>query len=159
MTGVCEAENRGQRKRDSDDSGQVMILVIGYVILTLMVLTVVMAISSVYLEHKKLLSVADSASLAASDNFGVGEVEDGAGGPAPALTKSSVQAATARYIAETGAAARFDGLSISAQTGAPEGRTAHVVLTAVAHPPIVNYLVPAGIDIVVVSEARPQLGR
>ncbi|GAA1341702.1 pilus assembly protein TadG-related protein [Arthrobacter roseus] len=154
-----DTDTNGQREHVGDESGQVMILVIGYVILTLMVLTVVMAISAVYLEHKKLLSVADSASLAASDNFGVGEVQDGTRGPAPALTKTSVQAAAAKYISDTGAAARFNELSISGQTGAPEGRTAHVVLTAVVHPPIVNYLVPAGIDIVVVSEARPQLGR
>ncbi len=159
MMGVNGRGDKWQPEREGDESGQVMILVIGYVILTLMVLTVVMAISAVYLEHKKLLSVADSASLAASDNFGVGEVQDGTSGPAPALTNTSVQAATAKYMSDTGAAAQFNNLSISGQTGAPEGRTARVVLTAVVHPPIVNYLVPAGIDIVVVSEARPQLGR
>ncbi len=142
-----------------EESGQVMILAIGYVLLTLMVLSVVMAISAVYLEQKKLLSVADSASMAASDNFGVGEVHGGSGSPIPALTNSSVQKATANYIAKTGASTRFNHLAISSQTGAPEGRTAHVVLTAVVHPPIINYLVPAGIDIVAVSDSRPRLGR
>ena len=38
------------------------VLIIGYVMLALLVSTVVMAASSLYIEHKKLLSLADGAS-------------------------------------------------------------------------------------------------
>lgn len=144
---------------DGRDGGQVMILIVGYAVLTLLVLTVVMAVSAVYIQHKKLLSVADSAAVAASDAFGLGQVAGGSSVPTPALSNSSVKGAVAKHLEQTGAAGRFDSLAIASATGAPDGRTAHVVLSAVAHPPIINFLVPAGIEVVAVSNARPQLGR
>lgn len=156
---ALEGPGSADTTRSDAESGQVMILVIGYALLTLMVLTVVLAVSAVYLEHKRLLSLADSAGIAASDNFGLGEVSGVGGAPAPLLSNSSVQGATAKYLAETGSAQRFTELVISNETGSPDGRTAHIVLTAVVHPPVVNFLVPAGIDIVAISDARPQLGR
>ena len=42
-------------------------LSIGFIVIALLVATVVVAASSVYLEHKKLLSLADGASVAAAD--------------------------------------------------------------------------------------------
>ena len=61
-----------------------MVFIIGYVVLALLVTTVVVDASSVYLEHKKLLSLADGASVAAADSFTLGQVED----PAAARRRS-----------------------------------------------------------------------
>ncbi|WP_434993742.1 pilus assembly protein TadG-related protein [Arthrobacter sp. Ld5] len=143
------------------EDGQIGVLVIGYLLVCLFVVTVVLAVSAVYIEHKKLLSAADGAALAAADNYSI-DVGGGGGGattPLPALQDSGVEESAAGYLAATGAGARFEQLSVDPSTGAEDGRTARVVLTAVVRPPIVNFLVPAGIPIVAQADARAELVR
>ncbi|MFD1211007.1 pilus assembly protein TadG-related protein [Arthrobacter sp. GCM10027362] len=149
-----------RRQRDGTaEDGQVLLLTIGLAALCLLVATVVMAASAVYLEHKKLLSLADSAALAAADTFSLGDVEDASGAPLPALDDAGVRRAARQYLAETGAAERFSRLAVGPDTGSPESRTAHVSLSAVVHPPVVNFLVPAGLPISASSDARSELTR
>ncbi|BBE23304.1 hypothetical protein MN0502_21870 [Arthrobacter sp. MN05-02] len=148
----------GSRAGQSED-GQVGILVIGYLLISLLVVTVVLAVTAVYIEHKKLLSAADGAALAAADDYSI-DVRVGASTtPLPVLQDSGVEDSAAGYLAATGADARFEQLGIDPATGAPDGRTARVVLTAVIRPPIVNFLVPAGIPIVARADARAELTR
>lgn len=140
-----------------DDDGQVMILIIGYVVLSLFVVTVVMAVSAVYIEHKRLLSVADSAAVAAADTFSLGQVETTGSTPVTVLSDGAVQDAVSSYLSRTAASDRFHALTVDPSTGTADSRTAHVVLNAVVHPPIVNVLVPNGVPITVSSDARSQL--
>lgn len=140
-----------------DDDGQVMILIIGYVVLSLFVVTVVMAVSAVYIEHKRLLSVADSAAVAAADTFSLGQVEMSGSAPVTVLSDGAVKDAVASYLNRTSASGRFNSLTVDPATGTADSRTAHVVLSAVVHPPIVNVFVPDGIPITVFSDARSQL--
>lgn len=148
------------RNRDEAESGQVGVLIIGYLLVCLLVVTVVLAVSAVYIEHKKLLSAADGAALAAADEYSIGVgTGDGAATPLPALQTSGVERSTAGYLTAVGADARFEQLAVDPATGAPDGRTARVVLTAVVRPPIVNFLVPDGIPIVAQSDARAELTR
>lgn len=144
----------------SGESGQVGILIIGYVLLALLVITVIAGASSVYLGHKKLLSAADGAALAAADTFSLSQVQ-GTGGSTPAavLEGAMVTAEVQRYLQESRAAERIASLQIAPETGTPDGRTARVVLSAVVHPPIVNFLVPDGIRITAESDARARLTR
>ncbi|MHA7209611.1 pilus assembly protein TadG-related protein [Arthrobacter sp. MDT1-65] len=152
---------------DRREDGQVGVLVIGYLLVSLLVVTVVLAVSSVYIGHKKLLSAADGAALAAADDYsidvGIGGSGSGAGTgattPLPALQDSGVEESAAGYLAATGAGTRLARLAVDPATGAPDGRTARVVLTAVVRPPIVNFLVPAGIPIVARADARAELTR
>lgn len=148
-------------RRDPEENGQVMVLVIGYTLVCLLLVTVVMAASAVYIGHKKLLSVADSAALAAADSFALGDVSGaggntgkGAGGPSPSLTSETVHAAVSRYLQETSAASRFSRLAVEPATGTTDARTAQVVLTAVVHPPVVNFLIPDGLPVTAVADAR-----
>lgn len=134
-------------------------MVIGYLLLSLLILTVVLAASAVYLDRQKLLSVADGAALTAADTFRLAEPLPGAESPVPELDSLQVRATVQDYLELTGASARFDGLAMDQATGAPDNRTAQVVLTAVVHPPVVNFLVPEGIPIVVTAEARSELTR
>lgn len=150
---------RGRRRGGTAENGQVLLLTIGLVVLCLLVATVVMAASAVYLEHKKLLSLADGAALAAADTFSLADVEDDSGVPLPALDDVAVRRAAQRYLADTGAAGRFNALAVEPETGSPEGRTAHVSLSAVVHPPVVNFLLPAGLPVSAVSDARSELTR
>ena len=143
------------------EDGQVGVLIIGYLLISLLVVTVVLAVSAVYIEHKKLLSAADGAALAAADGYSITIGGGGQGGttPLPTLQDSGVEESVARYLAATGAGTRFEQLTVDPATGAPDGRTARVVLTAAVRPPIVNFLVPDGIPIVAQSDARAELTR
>ncbi|WP_026553143.1 pilus assembly protein TadG-related protein [Arthrobacter sp. H20] len=135
------------------------VLVIGYLLLSLLILTVVLGASAVYLDRQKLLSVADGAALTAADTFGLADPVPGATAPVPQLDAGTVRSTVQEYLDLTGAGTRFTGLAIDPATGAPDSRTARVVLTAVVHPPIVNFLVPEGIPIAVTADARSELTR
>jgi hypothetical protein len=139
--------------------GQLMVLIIGYVLLALLVATVVAAASSVYLEHKKLLSLADGAAVAAADSFTLGQLESASGSPTAILSAGRVRNTAVDYLNRNGAFARFSGLVVGPATGSPEGSTAVVVLSAAVHPPVVNFLVPDGIRIEAKSTARSRLTR
>ncbi len=139
--------------------GQLMVLIIGYVLLALLVATVVAAASSVYLEHKKLLSLADGASVAAADSFTLGQLEGASGSPTAVLSAGRVRSTALDYLNRNGAFGRFSGLAVGPATGSPDGSTAVVVLSAAVHPPVVNFLVPDGIRIEATSTARSRLTR
>ncbi|XAS66159.1 pilus assembly protein TadG-related protein [Micrococcaceae bacterium Sec5.7] len=136
-----------------------MVLIIGYVLLALLVTTVVTGISSIYIEHKKLLSMADGASLAAADSYTLGQVETAGGNPTATLSGERVRTVTGDYLTKNGAFRRFDGLAVAPATGSPDGSTAVVVLSAAVHPPVVNFLVPDGFRIEASSTARSRLTR
>lgn len=147
------------RSRAGGEDGQVAVLIIGYFLVSLLAVTVVMGASTLYLGHKKLLSTADGAALAAADTFSLGAGAGPSEGPAAVLAPAAVQAEVNRYLALTNAADRLPGLAVAAETGTADGRTARVVLTGVVHPPLVNFLVPDGIPITAVAEARARLSQ
>lgn len=156
---MTAATRRGTATAEGRDDGQLMVMIIGFVLLALLLATVVTAASSIYIEHKKLLSLADGASVAAADSFTLGQLETGGGSPTAILTGARVQSAAADFLDRSGASARFSGLSVGPGTGSPDGSTAVVVLSAAVHPPVVNFLVPDGIRIEASSTARSRLTR
>ncbi|WP_231686062.1 MULTISPECIES: pilus assembly protein TadG-related protein [Micrococcaceae] len=141
------------------EEGQITVMVVGYLAVALLVATVMLGITSVYLEHKRLLSLADGAALAAADSFTLGEVAAQSGSPAALLDPGRVRSAATDFVAGSPAALRFDSLAVAGETGTRDGATAVVVLTAAVHPPIVNFLVPGGIPIEARSTARSRLTR
>ena len=136
-----------------------LVLSIGFVLIALLAATVVMAASSVYLEYKKLLSLADGASVAAADSFTLGQLGNSGGTPSAVLSGARVRSATADYLGRNGAFGHFSALAVAPATGSPDGATAVVVLSAAVHPPVVNFLVPDGIRIEATSTARSRLSR
>jgi uncharacterized membrane protein len=145
--------------RIRDESGQMMVLIIGYVLLTLFLITAVAGVSSVYIEHKKLLSVADGAAVAAADSYTLGQVVGESGAPGAALSQDRVAGAVATYLDKNNCRSQFSGLAVGSGTGTSDGRTAQVTLTAVVHPVFINFLVPDGIAVTATSTARSQLRR
>jgi len=139
--------------------GQVLVLIIGFIVTALLVATVVIAASSVYLEHKKLLSLADGASVAAADSFTLGQLSNVGGAPSAVLSGARVRNAVVDYLGRNGAFGRFSDLFVAPSTGSPDGATAVVVISASVHPPVVNFLVPDGIRIEARSTARSRLSR
>ena len=140
----------------TDDTGHIMVLLIGYVLIALLLVTVIAAAGSMYLGHKKLLSIADSAALAAADSF---ELSGGSSSsdPGTLLTNHGVFAAAQTYLASVEIPAGLGSVVLDSATGAGDGRSAHVSVRAVVHPLFINFLVPEGIAITVTSTARANL--
>ncbi|AIY01235.1 hypothetical protein ART_1636 [Arthrobacter sp. PAMC 25486] len=141
---------------EAEEDGHVMVLLIGYVLLVLLLITVVAAAGSLYVGHKKLFSLADGAALAAADTF---ELSGGStdSDPGTLLTNQGVLAAAQDYLAGNEVPEGLGGIVLDSATGAGDGRTAQVSLSAVVHPMFINFLVPGGIGITVTSTARANL--
>ncbi|WP_285725385.1 pilus assembly protein TadG-related protein [Psychromicrobium xiongbiense] len=171
MSGCTRRHLHLAQRTNKGEDGQTMVLIVGYVLLALLVVCTVVALSSVYLEHKKLLSAADGASAAAADGFTLEALSGsagstgspgstgGAGTPDAALASGRVQAMASRYADQMGLGARFDQFAIGADTGSSDGTTATVTYAAVVHPPILSIFLPSGIQISATSTSRPRLQR
>ncbi|WP_210768546.1 pilus assembly protein TadG-related protein [Arthrobacter sp. E3] len=147
---------RRHRAAPRNEEGHIMVLLIGYVLLALLLVTVVAAAGSLYLGQKRLLSVADSAALAAADTF---ELNGGSAGsdPGTLLTDEGVFAAAQVYLSGIEPREALGNIVLNPSTGAGDGRTAQVSMSAVVHPLFINFLVPGGIPITVTSTARANL--
>lgn len=151
------------RSRLGSDDGQVMLLTLCYAVIALLLVTVVASASSVHLERKRLLALADQAALAAADALG----EAAYYGRDPArrapddglvvLTDASVRAAVDEHLARSPGAARLTGLTVLGTS--TDGRTAEVTLGAVARPPLVSWVTAAWSDgIALRATARARAG-
>ncbi|GAA5229522.1 pilus assembly protein TadG-related protein [Arthrobacter cryoconiti] len=136
--------------------GQIMVLLVGYVLLALLLMTVVAASSSLYLAQKKLLSVADGAALAAADTFTL-QGGTAAEGPGTLLTVSGVGAAAQAYLDHEPPTQSVTGMQLAGGTGTTDGRSAQVTLTGVVHPLFINLFIPDGIVLTVTGTARAHL--
>lgn len=147
---------RDRQPLTRQDDGHVMVLLIGYVLLVLLLITVVAAAGSLYVGHKKLFSLADGAALAAADTF---ELSGGStdSDPGTLLSNQGVLAAAQDYLAGNEVPEGMDSIVLDSATGAGDGRSAKVSLSAVVHPMFINFLVPDGIGITVTSTARANL--
>ncbi|MEZ2370741.1 pilus assembly protein TadG-related protein [Arthrobacter sp. RCC_34] len=151
---------RRSRRRNAAQTGSLNILTLGYVVIALLAAVVLLDVSSVYLDHKKLLSLADGAASAAADAFDItGIAGDRQGHVTVRLDDGRVRAAAADYLRRSPAAVTLDGLALVDASGSPDGRSATVRLTAVARPPLLGVFVPDGITIESGSTARARLVR
>ena len=160
MTGVPAAVvRRLRRSTRGEESGQIMVLTIGFAVLCLLVATTVMGVSAVYIEHKKLLSAADGAAAAAADSFRLADTAAEEKPPAALLSQDRVRGVVATYLERDGAGARFERLAVASATGTSDGRTATVSLTAYARVPVVSIVLPDGVPIQATASARARLVR
>lgn len=136
----------------ADDTGSILPLVIFYAFLCLVLVLLVSAVTSLYLERERLYAVADGAALAGAESYDLESVAVVDGHPRPTLESPAVRAAVTEFLS-TAVADGFDALEVE-QAGSADGRSAVVRLSAVWHPPVVSVLVPAGIRIGVTSTAR-----
>lgn len=129
-------------RRDADD-GQIMLLSLVYGLVALTLVLVVVSVSSVYLERKRLLALADAVAADAADavdedSYFGGERPEDAAIP---LTDDSVQQAAVDYLeAAPRAVVDFDDLVVASPTGTPDGTTAQISLAAVVRPPVVTWV-------------------
>ncbi|MHA6695724.1 pilus assembly protein TadG-related protein [Homoserinimonas sp. A520] len=135
----------------SDESGSTLLLTIFYGFLALVLVLLVVAATSLYLERKRLFTLADGAALAGAEAFELDSVTMTPDGPRPVLHSPEVTDAVTDYLASAPHA--FQNLAVErAQT--VDGRSATVQLSADWRPPMVSLLVPDGIRIDVTAVAR-----
>ncbi|MCV2393745.1 pilus assembly protein TadG-related protein [Actinotalea sp. M2MS4P-6] len=138
-----------------DDSGQILPLALAYGVLALLLITAVVSATSIHLERKRLLALADLAALSAADALD----EDAyfsrdAGDDLVVLGEDEVTEQVTAYLTEA-APADLDDLALVAAT--TDGRTVTVTLRAVARPALISWVTAPwsdGIAMVVTSSAR-----
>lgn len=138
------------------DEGSTLLLTIFYGFLALVLVLLVTAATSLYLERKRLFTLADGAALVGAEAFDLQEVTMTAGGARPILESEDVAAAVTGYLAEA-PVARFDQLRVE-RADTVDGRSATVTLSARWSPPVVSLLVPEGFPIEVTALARSVFG-
>ena len=140
------------RRRVRDESGSILPLTIFYGFLALLLVLVVVAATSLYLERKRLYTVADGAALVGAEAFALDDVAVADGRARPTLRSADVASAVSGYLADN-PVHRFESLAVD-RAESTDGRSATVGLSAYWRPPIVSLLVPEGIRIEVTAVAR-----
>ncbi len=135
-----------------DEEGSTLPLIVFYCCLCLVLVLLVAAASSLYLERKRLFTLADGAALAGAEAFKLDEVTVTAAGPRARLRSSDVAAAVRSYLAAAPTGS-FESLAIEG-AGSADGRSATVSLSSYWRPPVVSLLVPQGFRIEVTAVAR-----
>lgn len=143
---------RGLSLRLGGEEGSTLLLTIFYGFLALVLILLVVAATSLYLERKRLFTLADGAALVGAEAFDLDTVALTPQGPRPALKSSDVAAAVDSYLAAV-PGNRFESLKVE-RAGSADGRSATVSLSAYWRPPLVSLLVPEGIRLEVTTVAR-----
>jgi len=127
-----------------------MLLTIFYGCLCLVLALIVVAATSLYLERKKLFTLADGAALASAEAFALADVRVAESRLRVALDPRDVRAAAVRYLRQVPTS--LDAELVAATT--TDGRSASVTLASEWRPPVVAMFVPAGVRVEVTATAR-----
>ena len=139
-------------ERMMNDEGSILPLTIFYGFLSLVLILLVVAATSLYIERKRLFTVADGAALVGAEAFRLDAITPTAAGYRPTLQSPDVAAAVTDYLAST-PHDDFESLHID-RAETVDGRSATVELSAYWRPPVVSLLVPQGFRIDVTALAR-----
>ena len=136
-----------------NDDGSTLLLIIFYGFLALSLVLVALSATSLYLEHKRLLNLADGASLAGSEAFTLSAVQLSVAGPRPQLRSVDVSAAVDEYLRLVPHDS-FEALTVISAASA-DGQSASVTLRSWWRPPVLTLVVPDGVPLeaTVVSRA------
>ena len=143
-------------QRLASDRGSILPLTVFFGFLSLALILVVVAATSLYLERKRLFTLADGAAFVGAEAFTIDSVTVTPSGPRPTLQATDVTAAVTAYLAgipDPG----FDSLEVDRAT-TDDGTSATVTLSALWHPPVLAALLPDGVRIDVTSTARSVFG-
>jgi hypothetical protein len=141
-----------QHPGDANDSGSTLLLTLFYGFLaTVLVLTCVAA-TSLYLERKRLFTLADGAALAGAEAFDLDDVTTVAGELRPRLDSVRVEQAARLYVADASNKG-FDELAV-VSAASLDGQSATVSLRSVWRPPVLALMLPSGIRLDVTAVAR-----
>jgi len=134
------------------DDGSMLPLTIFFGMLSILLVLIVIAATSLYLERKRLFTLADGAALVGAEAFDLNEVRATAGGYRPTLESPDVAAAVTAYLSRT-PHSDLEQLHLE-RAESVDGRSATVELSAYWRPPVITLLVPEGFRIEVTAVAR-----
>ncbi len=146
---------RARRSLGADD-GSTLPFVVFVGMLGLAIVLLVSAATSLYLERKRLFTLADGAALVGAEAFELDAVALTPAGPRPVLESDDVAAAVADYLA-LAPTSGFEDLVIERAFTA-DGRSATVTVSASWRPPVVTVFVPEGVRIEATATARSVFG-
>lgn len=152
------------RRAAGGDTGQVMPLILVYLLVVFLMVTVAADAAAVHLQRNRLVSLADAAALDAADAldtelfYRIGAGTGGAvrSGVVP-VSDDTVRDSVDAFLLASPPAGRFEGLTVTDPTGSPDGRAVQVTLSARARLPILSVVVAPwsdGIPLTVTSRAR-----
>ena len=147
---------RAVAARLRSEEGSTVPLIIFFGAVSLVVVLLVVAASSLYLERKRLFTLADGAALVGAESFDLDSVHKTATGWRPRLFPADVAAAVGSYVGAN-AGDNFDSLAIDRATTV-DSRSATVTLSSYWRPPLVSLLIPEGVRIEVTAVARSVFG-
>ena len=136
----------------SDDEGSTLPLIIFYGFLSMVLVLLVIAATSLYLERKRLFTLADGAALVGAEAFDLEQVTREDGVVELHLRTADVASAVSDYVDES-PGVDFDSLRIE-NAESVDGRSATVALSAAWKPPVLTLVLPEGIRIEVTAVAR-----
>ncbi len=144
-----------------DETGSTLPLVIFYGFLGLALVLIVAAAASLYLERKRLFTLADGAALVGAEAFDLDAVivTDASSRPTrphPILRPDQVDTAVGRYLAEN-PSNEFEGLRVERATTV-DAESATVTLSAIWHPPVVTVFMPEGLRVDATAVVRSVFG-
>ncbi|TYL50511.1 pilus assembly protein TadG-related protein [Agromyces mariniharenae] len=134
-----------------DETGSTLLLTIGYGALGLAIILVVASATTLYLERKRLFTVADGAALAAAEAWALESVRVDGGRLTLDLEDAEVQRAAGAYLSD---AATDLGDVVLVSASSTDGRSATVTLRSVWRAPIHTDLVPIEVPVEVTVTAR-----
>jgi uncharacterized membrane protein len=140
------------RERARRDDGSTLILAIFYGMICLILILLVTAATSLYLERKRLFSLADAAALVGAESFELSTVSVTDGVPRVSLSSSGVHNAVERFLLDN-PTGTFEELRLE-QAASIDGRSATVSLSSYWRPPALTAFLPNGIRLDVTSVAR-----
>ncbi len=140
-----------------EDRGSTLPLTFFYMFLCLVLILIVVAVTSLYLERKRLFTLADGAALVGAEAFELSEVASTSDGLRATLDSRDVAAAVGEYLT-TAPVSAFDGLAVE-RADSTDGQSATVELSAYWRPPVVTVFVAEGIRINVTAVARSVFSR
>lgn len=144
------------RDRVSSKDGSTVPLTIFYGALCLAVVLIAIAATSLYLERKRLFTLADGAAISAAESFDLATVVRTSDGVRPALSSDAVARAVDEYLAVAGADA-FESLQVE-RAESVDARSATVTLSAWWRPPVLTLVVPEGLRLEVTAVGRSVFG-
>lgn len=152
MTRVEPEDGRPHLAGLADERGSTLPLTIFYGFLSLLLVFLVVAGTSLYLERKRLFTVADGAALVGAESFALDAVARTPRGYRPILTTQQVAAAVGQYLAVTPTGG-LESLVVES-AGTVDGRSATVSLSSYWRPPVLTLFVPSGLRLEVTAVAR-----
>ncbi|MBM7830098.1 hypothetical protein JOE59_000803 [Agromyces cerinus] len=136
---------------DRDEHGSTLLLTIFYCVLGLSLIMVVVSATSLYLERKRLFTLADGAALAAAEAWSLDDVQVEGDHLSLELDDSEVGDAADAYLAD--AVHDLHDVELVRATSA-DGQSATITVRAVWYAPIHSELLPVSVPIEVTATAR-----